>query len=136
MLRGERLELRHTVGPTVFQFSHNDSLSVGKSGEVRLHRFTVCDRVLGVVAEQLLAVGGFVLGNHGNALVALESASDVGRVLLELGGEREIVEDVGQRRAFRELFLKVVYSEDHMGHNLRTGLVSDLDVRRWGSGGV
>ena len=93
VLRGERLELGHAVGPAVLQLSYLDSLGVRESGEVCLHLVGVCDGVLRVVAVHLLAFGGFVLGDEDDARVGLESALDVYDVCFcsATGSERKLM---------------------------------------------
>ena len=134
VLGGERFEFGQAVGPAVFQFSHGDSLSVGKSGEVGFHLVAVCHRVHRVVAVDLLAVGGFVLGDLDNPCVAIEGALDQRRVLLELEREGKVVEDVGECGAIREAVLEVSHSVDHVGHDFGSGFGASFGARRWDRG--
>jgi hypothetical protein len=137
VLRGEGLELGDAVGPAILQVSHLDSQRVGESGEVRLHLLAVCDGVDRVVAVHFLAVGGFVLGDEDDAIVAVEGALDVRCVLLECDGKGEVVDDVGQCGTVWESVFEVFNCVDHVGHDLGSGsVVVAAEGRRWGCGGV
>lgn len=117
VLGGEVFQRGHARRPAVLELAHGDAGGGREAGEVGFELVRVRHGVLRVVAEGLFARGRLVLGDDGDAVVVLERAPDQRRVLLEVAGQREEVEDVGERGGDGEFVLQVLDCVDHVCHD-------------------